>query len=202
MSTASLMPTLSATDIALETKRIDKWAKMLSVAKRDGGGNAKDWSVGESWWEGRKSGGGGKYRKLQRRVFKGVPDRWRRAVWGLEMERVAKEAEVGGRIPSLEELELEYTVSLASSPPALRSLILSPSRSAFSRNLHRKTSKSTLMYHGLYLATSSSIHVTDKANERSSTFFMPLDCTAITLEAIARAWDQLQQHFYAILSPR
>lgn len=111
MSTASLMPTLSAADIALETKRIDKWADMLSVAKRDGGGNAKDWSVGEGWWEGRQSGGGGKYRKLQRRVFKGVPDRWRRAVWGLEMERVAREGGGGGRIPSLEELESEYTVS-------------------------------------------------------------------------------------------
>ncbi|ORY87450.1 rab-GTPase-TBC domain-domain-containing protein [Leucosporidium creatinivorum] len=109
MSTASLMPTLSPADIALETKRIDKWADMLTVARRDGGGNAKDWSVGEGWWDGRKSGGGGKYRKLQRRVFKGVPDRWRRAVWGLEMERVAREGGGGGRIPSLEELESEYT---------------------------------------------------------------------------------------------
>lgn len=81
---------------------------MLQVAKRDTGGNVKEWDVAEGWWEGRASGGGGKYRKLQRRVFKGVPDRWRRAVWGLEIERVARES--GGQLPSLESLESEYNV--------------------------------------------------------------------------------------------
>jgi hypothetical protein len=123
---ASMMSLLPATDInpevvALETKRIDKWAKMLSVAKRDPGGNSQDWSIGEGWWSGRVAGGGGgnggKYRKLQRRVFKGVPDRWRRAVWGLLMERMASEVASGRvqgrgggrqRVPTLEELKREY----------------------------------------------------------------------------------------------
>ncbi|GAA5867012.1 hypothetical protein JCM8547_008408 [Rhodosporidiobolus lusitaniae] len=120
-STMSLLPAtaISPETIALETKRIDKWASMLSVFKRDPGQNAQDWSLSEGWWSGRVAGGGGgnsgKYRKLQRRVFKGVPDRWRRAVWGLLMERMASEVASGkvqgrerGKVPSLEELKREY----------------------------------------------------------------------------------------------
>lgn len=82
---------------------------MLTVAVRDSGGNAKEWKVAGSWREGRANGGG-KYRKLQRRVFKGVPDRWRRAVWGLEIEKVAEEAQRFGRVRTLEELTREYEV--------------------------------------------------------------------------------------------
>lgn len=84
---------------------------MLCVASRDQGGNAQDWALANGWWEGRKAGGGssgGKYRKFQRRVFKGVPDRWRRAVWGLMMEKAA--AETGGG-PTLAQLKSEYYVS-------------------------------------------------------------------------------------------
>lgn len=108
-STASLLPSLSTADMALETKRIDKWSEMLTVAVRDSGGNAKEWKVAGGWWDGRTNGGG-KYRKLQRRVFKGVPDRWRRAVWGLEIEKVAEEAQRLGRVRTLEELTREYEV--------------------------------------------------------------------------------------------
>ncbi|BGP16983.1 hypothetical protein JCM10213_007429 [Rhodosporidiobolus nylandii] len=124
-STISLLPSTAITpeSVALETKRIDKWAAMLSVARRDNGANAQDWSVGEGWWGGRIPGGGGgasgKYRKLQRRVFKGIPDRWRRAVWGLMMERVAGEVASGRvqgrrpeRVPSLEGLKREYEALL------------------------------------------------------------------------------------------
>lgn len=115
-STVSLLPTtaLAPEKIALETKRIDKWASMLSVARRDSGGNAQDWTVASSWWHGRVPGGGGgqsgKYRRLQRRVFKGVPDRWRRAVWGLMMEKMADEValETRTRVPTVVQLEAEY----------------------------------------------------------------------------------------------
>ncbi|GAA5836676.1 hypothetical protein JCM11251_002694 [Rhodosporidiobolus azoricus] len=124
-STISLLPStaISPSTIALETKRISKWGSMLSVARRDPGGNAQDWVVSENWWNGRVAGGGGgqsgKYRRLQRRVFKGVPDRWRRAVWGLLMERMASEVASGKgsgrgrqRVPSLEELKQEYLALL------------------------------------------------------------------------------------------
>lgn len=115
-SSSSLLASnaISPEKIALETKRIDKWAAMLSVARRDSGGNAQDWTVNASWWNGRVPGGGGgqsgKYRKLQRRVFKGVPDRWRRAVWGLMMEKMTGEVALQSRsrVPSLSELEAEY----------------------------------------------------------------------------------------------
>ncbi|GAA5873022.1 hypothetical protein JCM16303_006917 [Sporobolomyces ruberrimus] len=113
-STVSLLPSsaISPEQTELETKRIAKWADMLTVGRRDQGGNAEDWTLSPStWWTGRTPGGGGvekgKYRKFQRRVFKGIPDRWRRAVWGLLMERMAEE--VGKRgTPTLKELEREY----------------------------------------------------------------------------------------------
>ncbi|GAA5974997.1 hypothetical protein JCM5350_004536 [Sporobolomyces pararoseus] len=114
-STVSLLPSsaISPEQTELETKRIAKWGEMLSVGRRDSGGNAQDWTVSSSsWWSGRSPGGGGgdkgKYRKFQRRVFKGVPDRWRRAVWGLLMERMADEVGTKGRTPTLEQLTQEY----------------------------------------------------------------------------------------------
>ncbi|TNY19413.1 rab-GTPase-TBC domain-containing protein [Rhodotorula diobovata] len=114
-STISLLPStaISPDAVALETKRVGKWGDMLSVAKRDPGGNAQDWVVSSDWWSGRVPGGGGgqsgKYRRLQRRVFKGIPDRWRRAVWGLMLERMASEVDGSRRgAPSLEQLKAEY----------------------------------------------------------------------------------------------
>ena len=111
-STQSLLPTLSSADMALEEKRIDKWGEMLVAARKDRGGNTQDWTVPAGWWDGRAGGGGGKYRKLQRRVFKGVPDRWRRAAWGLMMERMAEEVSGRERVQSLEALQDEYRVRL------------------------------------------------------------------------------------------
>ncbi|GAA5934984.1 uncharacterized protein JCM15063_003120 [Sporobolomyces koalae] len=114
-STVSLLPAsaISPEQTELETKRIAKWSEMLAVGRRDPGGNAQDWTVSSSsWWNGRIPGGGGggekgKYRRFQRRVFKGIPDRWRRAVWGLLMEKMTQE--VGSnRAPSLDQLKREY----------------------------------------------------------------------------------------------
>ncbi|GAA5890532.1 hypothetical protein JCM8208_004904 [Rhodotorula glutinis] len=119
-STVSLLPStaISPDAVALETKRVGKWGDMLSVAKRDQGGNAQDWVVSSDWWSGRVPGGGGgqsgKYRRLQRRVFKGIPDRWRRAVWALMLERMAGEVEgQRGGAPSLERLTAEYEALVA-----------------------------------------------------------------------------------------
>lgn len=110
----SLRPSLDPVSMALESKRITKWSEMLLVASRDPGGNTQEWTVNSGWWEGRKGSSAiGKYRKFQRRVFKGVPDRWRRAVWGLEMEKFAREElEKGdGNVLSLEEIIRQYHVS-------------------------------------------------------------------------------------------
>ncbi|GAA6059479.1 hypothetical protein JCM10212_002222 [Sporobolomyces blumeae] len=113
-STVSLLPSsaIAPEQAEKETKRIAKWADMLTVGKRDPGGNAQVWTVASaSWWSGRTPGGGGgergKYRKFQRRVFKGVPDRWRRAVWGLLMEKMVSEVGQRGK-PTLEQLRDEY----------------------------------------------------------------------------------------------
>ncbi|OCF37837.1 GTPase activating protein [Kwoniella heveanensis BCC8398] len=56
---------------AKETERVDKWGKMMSIKRRDSGGNISEWD-----W--RKDGQGA---KLPRRVYKGIPDRWRMAAW-------------------------------------------------------------------------------------------------------------------------
>ena len=53
-----------------EAERIAKWGRMLEAAERDPGGNVASWRV-------RKT----KTAKLRSRVLKGVPDRWRAAVW-------------------------------------------------------------------------------------------------------------------------
>ncbi|KAK4057233.1 hypothetical protein OIO90_001728 [Microbotryomycetes sp. JL221] len=107
VSVASQPPKVAA----VETKRIDKWADMLTVFRRDPGGNVAEWGLHDEWWNGRETRGvdGGKYRKLQRRVFKGVPDRWRRAVWAVEMEKTAKEGQgKSRRVATLVQLEKEY----------------------------------------------------------------------------------------------
>ncbi|WVQ81932.1 hypothetical protein IAT38_004059 [Cryptococcus sp. DSM 104549] len=54
-----------------ESERVGKWEKMMKVQKRDTGGNIVEWG-----WD--KDGQG---TKLNKRVYKGIPDRWRMAAW-------------------------------------------------------------------------------------------------------------------------
>jgi hypothetical protein len=53
-----------------EDKRIAKWGRMLVPAIRDSGANITKWKIDER-----------KGRKLEERVYKGIPDRWRTAAW-------------------------------------------------------------------------------------------------------------------------
>lgn len=57
-----------------EADRINKWNKMLVPHKRDEGGNVQAWRIRPS-----------KVGKVRSRVYKGVPDRWRAAVWEVLM---------------------------------------------------------------------------------------------------------------------
>lgn len=57
-----------------EAARISKWERMLEVRSRDQGGNAEQWGVKPS-----------KAHKLRKRVYKGIPDRWRSAAWEVLM---------------------------------------------------------------------------------------------------------------------
>lgn len=102
-STGSLFSSATPLQLSTELRRTRKWHEMLRVKQTDGGGNVVEWDVEDKWWRGKR---------FQKRVFKGVPDRWRRAVWGVEMERTAREGKGKGkeRVPSLEELEEEYQV--------------------------------------------------------------------------------------------
>lgn len=51
----------------------------MQVSSRDRGGNVESWAVKPS-----------KAHKLRRRVYKGIPDRWRSAVWEVLMNTFAK----------------------------------------------------------------------------------------------------------------
>ncbi|KAG1781812.1 hypothetical protein EV702DRAFT_1073596, partial [Suillus placidus] len=70
-----------------EQMRIAKWDRMLEIISRDGGGNVESW--------------------LRQRVYKGIPDRWRRAAWEVLMNRFSK----SGRM-AIEELGNHYLQDL------------------------------------------------------------------------------------------
>ncbi|KAG8219387.1 RabGAP/TBC [Butyriboletus roseoflavus] len=62
-----------------EAERIAKWGRMMQVSSRDRGGNVESWGVKAS-----------KAHKLRRRVYKGIPDRWRGAAWEVLMNGYAR----------------------------------------------------------------------------------------------------------------
>lgn len=59
-----------------EVPRLAKWQKMLRAGKPDPGGNTEGWSLAK---EVSKD-------TLRRRVWKGIPDRWRPAAWQMLMD--------------------------------------------------------------------------------------------------------------------
>ncbi|KAG1868261.1 rab-GTPase-TBC domain-containing protein [Suillus subalutaceus] len=79
-----------------EQMRVAKWDRMLEVLSRDDGGNVESWGVKAS-----------KAHKLRQRVYKGIPDRWRRAAWEVLMNRFSK----SGR-KAIEELGNHYLQGL------------------------------------------------------------------------------------------
>ncbi|KAI0323066.1 rab-GTPase-TBC domain-containing protein [Amylostereum chailletii] len=62
-----------------EAERMEKWGRMLQPKQRDPGGNIESWGVHAA-----------KTHKLRRRVYKGIPDRWRSAAWAALMRDFAK----------------------------------------------------------------------------------------------------------------
>lgn len=134
-----------------EEERVDKWMKMMSVKKRDQGGNIAQWgwkaevqnkvgrrpgpgfaSRGYGVEKGRNRGGGtargdlglgseaqavgcGLYadpRQIVKRVYKGVPDRWRMAAWWTLAEDAAQRNLGKGKGKrSAEDLARDYMVS-------------------------------------------------------------------------------------------
>ena len=63
-----------------ESERVNKWMDMMSVRRRDEGGNIIEWG----WKKESRA-------KVVKRVYKGIPDRWRMAAWWtLAEDQVAK----------------------------------------------------------------------------------------------------------------
>ncbi|KAG2022653.1 hypothetical protein CC2G_000387 [Coprinopsis cinerea AmutBmut pab1-1] len=112
-----------------ENDRIEKWNRMLVPHQRDEGGNVQAWRVRPS-----------KTSKLRRRVYKGVPDRWRAAVW--EVLMCAYVAGHGGDVEGggydgngnpnrpWQEVDTETIVRLTASPDAASAGVRQVERSA------------------------------------------------------------------------
>jgi hypothetical protein len=62
-----------------EASRIGKWTRMMTPSSRDAGGNIEGWTIKTY-----------KMSKFRRRVYKGIPDRWRTATWDLMISRIAQ----------------------------------------------------------------------------------------------------------------
>jgi USP6 N-terminal-like protein len=62
-----------------ESTRITKWNRMLLPARRDTGKNVETWSLKPS-----------KMSKIRERTYKGIPDRWRSAVWDMFVRQETK----------------------------------------------------------------------------------------------------------------
>ena len=63
-----------------------KWGRMLEAQSRDQGQNIDSWAINQA-----------KAHKLHERVFKGIPDRWRAAVWETLICRFSKSSKAGMR---------------------------------------------------------------------------------------------------------
>ncbi|KAG6872769.1 hypothetical protein C0995_006808 [Termitomyces sp. Mi166 len=81
-----------------EPGRLAKWTRMMAPLSRDAGANVLAWGVRP-----------GKDAKLRRRVYKGVPDAWRRASWDFLMGRYSS---LGPGPREMRELEREYAEAL------------------------------------------------------------------------------------------
>ncbi|WVW85735.1 hypothetical protein I302_107773 [Kwoniella bestiolae CBS 10118] len=87
-----------------EFDRVDKWGKMMSIKKRDQGGNITQWD-----WS--KEGTA----KLRKRVYKGIPDRWRMAAWWTLAEGLTREKGKGkGKESEQSESDYRNTLDLPS----------------------------------------------------------------------------------------
>ncbi|WWC71665.1 uncharacterized protein I206_105623 [Kwoniella pini CBS 10737] len=87
-----------------EFNRVDKWSRMMSIKRRDSGGNILEWDWSSRLMERRE--------KLNRRVYKGIPDRWRMAAWWtLAQEQTDKKGK-GKANKSVEDLERDYQNTL------------------------------------------------------------------------------------------
>ncbi|TFK26758.1 RabGAP/TBC [Coprinopsis marcescibilis] len=86
-----------------EAERISKWNRMLVPNVRDEGGNVQAWRVRPS-----------KTAKVRRRVYKGVPDRWRAAVWEVLMcayaERLSRDYREAIEKPSTYDVQIDLDV--------------------------------------------------------------------------------------------
>ncbi|WWC90808.1 uncharacterized protein L201_005745 [Kwoniella dendrophila CBS 6074] len=83
-----------------EIERVDKWGKMMSIKKRDKGGNISEWN-----WSSTTN-----IDKMNKRIYKGIPDRWRMAAWWTLAQDHENKGK--GKAKSIEELQSDYRNTL------------------------------------------------------------------------------------------
>ncbi|GAA97355.1 uncharacterized protein L969DRAFT_74411 [Mixia osmundae IAM 14324] len=92
------MPTISRSDsqkiASREAARATKWLAMLEPAEKDEGGNVIRWKLKAPF-----AVNGKDHARFVRRVYKGIPDRWRAAVWGYLTDSFAERSLDTGRRP-------------------------------------------------------------------------------------------------------
>lgn len=94
-SQAGLTMSQPASSGPKEPERIMKWFdEMLVPARRDQGGNVIAWTFSDKMTR--------NDRKLQRRIRKGIPDRWRLAAWEALLLRMQGKTQKGRDLQSLE----------------------------------------------------------------------------------------------------
>lgn len=88
-----------------ENERVSKWMGMMSVRRKDAGGNAVEWG-----WK-----AGAVDKKTVKRVYKGVPDRWRMAAWWTMVQQKAGESSGSSKgKKKADDLAREYQVRMLS----------------------------------------------------------------------------------------
>lgn len=94
-------PLAQSVNSTKEPTRILKWYdEMLVPARRDQGGNVAAWKLSDEMRRDED--------KLQRRIRKGIPDRWRLAAWEALLSRMREKS---GKGPELAYLERRFYVS-------------------------------------------------------------------------------------------
>lgn len=85
-----------------EAARTEKWQRMLRVEERDQGQNVRAYALTAAVY----SGAGA--RKLRRRIYKGVPDRWRAAAWWALLQLSPRSQDAKAARARLEQAEQQY----------------------------------------------------------------------------------------------
>ncbi|OAV99488.1 hypothetical protein PTTG_06673 [Puccinia triticina 1-1 BBBD Race 1] len=86
-----------------ETNRIEKWTDMLTASSRDSGSSQSAYQLRPEWNQQRA--------RFEKRCFKGIPDRWRRAAWEMLLAESDHHRQASTR-PTIQRLHQQFQALL------------------------------------------------------------------------------------------